>query len=96
MFAATVGRVREAIHSSNTHGFAALDPKWSGGRPAKSGPAARERKSSKDRDFAAKMARIPALYRFRVHRTALLHPRRQRLPLPHRPRSRHRWLHPLG
>ncbi|MEU6264959.1 hypothetical protein [Saccharopolyspora shandongensis] len=33
MFAATVGCVREAIHSLNTHGFAALEPKWSGGRP---------------------------------------------------------------
>ena len=32
----------------------------------------------------------------RVHRAALLHPRRQRLPLPHRPGSRDRRLRPLG
>jgi transposase len=25
--------VREVIHAFNQHGFAALDPKWSGGRP---------------------------------------------------------------
>jgi transposase len=42
MFAATDGYVREVIHALNEHGFAALDPKWSGGRPAKFGPAARE------------------------------------------------------
>jgi transposase len=42
MFAATEGYVREVIHAFNDSGFAALDPKWSGGRPPKFGPAARE------------------------------------------------------
>jgi len=42
MFAAGDGYVREVIHAFNEHGFAALDPKWSGGRPSKFGPAARE------------------------------------------------------
>jgi len=42
MFAATPGYVREVIHAFNDSGFAALDPKWSGGRPRKFGPAARE------------------------------------------------------
>src|SRR6185369_2179161 len=42
MFAATEGYVREVIHAFNDSGFAALDPKWKGGRPAKFGPAARD------------------------------------------------------
>jgi transposase len=42
MFAATENYVREVIHAFNEQGFAALDPKWSGGRPAKFGSAARE------------------------------------------------------
>lgn len=42
MFAATDGYVREVIHAFNEHGFAALSPKWSGGRPPRIGPAARE------------------------------------------------------
>jgi transposase len=42
MFAASEGYVREVIHAFNTSGFAALDPKWSGRRPARFGPAARE------------------------------------------------------
>jgi len=42
MFAATDGYVREVIHAFNEQGFAALDPKWSGGRPRRFGPAARE------------------------------------------------------
>lgn len=42
MFAASEGYVREVIHAFNQQGFAALDPKWSGGRPHKFGPAARE------------------------------------------------------
>src|SRR4051794_15712907 len=42
MFAATENYVREVIHAFNDQGFAALDPKWSGGRPAKFGPAARD------------------------------------------------------
>lgn len=42
MFAATEGNVREVIHAFNDSGFAALFPKWSGGRPCKFGPAARE------------------------------------------------------
>jgi transposase len=42
MFAATENYVREVIHAFNEQGFAALDPKWSGGRPAKFGPAARD------------------------------------------------------
>lgn len=33
MFAATDGHVREVMHAFNDRGFAALDPKWSGGRP---------------------------------------------------------------
>jgi helix-turn-helix protein len=37
MFAATEGYVREVIHAFNELGFAALDPKWSGGRPVSSG-----------------------------------------------------------
>lgn len=35
--------VREVIHSFNESGFAALDPKWSGGRPRKTDPSERER-----------------------------------------------------
>jgi len=42
MFAATENYVREVIHAFDESGFAALDPKWSGGRPVKFGPAARE------------------------------------------------------
>src|SRR5437764_12174714 len=42
MFAATEGYVREVIHAFNQSGFAALSPKWRGGRPAKFGPAARD------------------------------------------------------
>jgi transposase len=42
MFAASENYVREVIHAFNEQGFAALDPKWSGGRPRKFGPAARE------------------------------------------------------
>jgi transposase len=42
MFAASEGYVREVIHAFNDTGFAALDPKWSGGRPRKFGSAARE------------------------------------------------------
>src|SRR3954447_9467733 len=42
MFAMTAAYAREVIHAFNTEGFAALDPKWSGGRPAKFGPQARE------------------------------------------------------
>jgi hypothetical protein len=39
---------------------------------------------------------LAELNRVGVHRAALLHPRRQRLPLPRRARSRYRRLHPLG
>ncbi|MBM7790046.1 helix-turn-helix domain-containing protein [Tenggerimyces flavus] len=42
MFAASDGYVREVIHAFNESGFAALNPKWSGGRPATIGPAVRE------------------------------------------------------
>jgi transposase len=42
MFAATPQYAREVIHAFNESGFAALDPKWSGGRPRRFGPAARE------------------------------------------------------
>jgi transposase len=42
MFAATAQYAREVIHAFNDLGFAALDPKWSGGRPRKFGPHARE------------------------------------------------------
>lgn len=42
MFAATEGYVREVIHAFNAQGFAALSPKWRGGRPRKFGPAARD------------------------------------------------------
>jgi transposase len=42
MFAAKDGYVREVIHAFNKVGFAALDPKWSGGRPMRIGPAVRE------------------------------------------------------
>src|SRR3954451_7901542 len=42
MFAMTAAYARQVIHAFNTEGFAALDPKWSGGRPAKFGPQARE------------------------------------------------------
>src|SRR5215213_7695411 len=40
MFAATPQYAREVIHAFNESGFAALDPKWSGGRPRRFGPAA--------------------------------------------------------
>jgi transposase len=42
MFAATTQYAREVIHAFNELGFAALDPKWSGGRPRRFGPAVRE------------------------------------------------------
>lgn len=42
MFAATAEYAREVIHAFNTSGFAALDPKWSGGRARRFGPAVRE------------------------------------------------------
>jgi transposase len=42
MFAATENYVREVIHAFHEKGFAALDPKWSGSRPTKFGPAARD------------------------------------------------------
>lgn len=42
MFAATAQYAREVIHAFNEQGFAALDPKWSGGRPPKFGPPVRE------------------------------------------------------
>lgn len=43
MFAASDHHVRDVIHAFNERGFAALDPKWSGGRPAKTDVATRER-----------------------------------------------------
>jgi transposase len=43
MYAASAQYVREVIHAFNEQGFAALDPKWSGGRPRTVGPAVRER-----------------------------------------------------
>jgi transposase len=42
MFAMTAAYAREVIHAFNTQGFAALDPKWSGGRPRRFGPHTRE------------------------------------------------------
>ena len=42
MFAATAPYAREVIHAFNDQGFAALDPKWSGGRPRRFGPHVRE------------------------------------------------------
>jgi transposase len=42
MFAATAQYAREVIQAFNEQGFAALDPKWSGGRPRKFGSVARE------------------------------------------------------
>jgi transposase len=42
MFAATAEYARGVIHAFNEKGFAALDPKWSGGRPRRFGPAVRE------------------------------------------------------
>src|SRR3954454_19162845 len=42
MFAATAPYAREVIHAFNEQGFAALDPKWSGGRPRRFGPQLRE------------------------------------------------------
>jgi hypothetical protein len=41
MFAASQQCAREVIHAFNEKGFAALDPKWSGGRPRRFGPFAR-------------------------------------------------------
>lgn len=43
LMAATEHYVRGVIHDFNAKGFAALDPKWSGGRPATIGPRTRER-----------------------------------------------------
>ncbi len=40
--AATAQYAREVIHAFNERGFAALDPKWSGARPPRFGPHARE------------------------------------------------------
>src|SRR6478752_4608018 len=42
MFADDPQYVREVIHAFNDQGFAALDPKWNGGRPRRFGPDARE------------------------------------------------------
>lgn len=42
MFAMTAQYAREVIHAFNEQGFAALDPKWSGGRPRRFGPQTRE------------------------------------------------------
>jgi transposase len=42
MFAMKPQYAREVIHAFNEQGFAALDPKWSGGRPARFGPPVRE------------------------------------------------------
>ncbi|WP_285660052.1 helix-turn-helix domain-containing protein, partial [Actinomycetospora sp. NBRC 106375] len=42
MFAATAQYAREVIHAFNEQGLAALDPKWSGGRPRRFGPQHRE------------------------------------------------------
>lgn len=42
MFAAKAQYAREVIHAFNAQGFAALDPKWSGGRPPKFGPHVHE------------------------------------------------------
>lgn len=51
MFAATATYAREVIHAFNQQGFAALDPKWSGGRPHRFGPHTRE--------TICRVARIP-------------------------------------
>ncbi|WP_205015936.1 IS630 family transposase [Pseudonocardia sp. EV170527-09] len=42
MFAATAQYAREVIHAFNQQGFAALDPRWSGGRPRRFGPHVHE------------------------------------------------------
>jgi transposase len=42
MFAASPQYGREVIHAFNEQGFAALDTKWSGGRPRRFGPFVRE------------------------------------------------------
>lgn len=42
MFAMKPRYAREVIHAFNEQGFAALDPKWSGGRPRRFGPPVRE------------------------------------------------------
>jgi transposase len=42
MFAASPQYAREVIQAFNEKGFAALDPKWSGGRPRRFGPVVRE------------------------------------------------------
>jgi len=42
MFAMKPQYAREVIHAFNSSGFAALDPKWSGGRPSRLGPPVRE------------------------------------------------------
>lgn len=46
--------------------------------------------------FTPEQRLLAELDRMRVHRAALLHPRRQRLPQPRRPRGRDRQLHPLA
>jgi transposase len=43
VFAASENYVRQVIHDFNERGFAALDPKWSGGRPATIDRITRER-----------------------------------------------------
>lgn len=43
LFAATEHHVREVIHTFNERGFAALDPKWKGGKQAKTDRATRDR-----------------------------------------------------
>ena len=42
MSAASLQYAREVIHAFNEKGFAALDQKWSGGRPRRFGPCGRE------------------------------------------------------
>ena len=49
MFAATAAYAREVIHAFNDHGFAALNPKWSGGRPGRFGPQAGKRSAGSPR-----------------------------------------------
>jgi transposase len=51
MFAASPQDARAVITAFNELGFAALDPKWSGGRPRRFGPTARE--------LVCRVAKIP-------------------------------------
>ena len=82
MFAATPQYAREVIHAFNEQGFAALDPKWSGGRPRGSAPSARE--------LVCRVAKTPPQQLGRPFTTWSLSKLVEYLAAQHRHRDQHR------